>query len=176
MKHRTLFALALCLFSVSLFAEDRSITYAGLKWGSGMKDVMKALQRNGQTIGEVTDDQIMFTQTLNGGSLQGQAKFEDHGLAAVNLFYFPDAGKAVKFFDTIVRTYTNEFGAPNALRRQFDDPFEEGDGLEDTAIRNKKATLIAGWLPAEGESGGRLRVAVGPTNDQITIGVMFSRD
>ena len=133
-------------------------------------------RRVGQTIDTVTDDVIAFTQTLTGGSLTGQAKFEDHGLVAVNLGYFPEAGQAVKFFDTLVRIYKNDFGEPNVFGREFEDPFEAGDGLEDTAIRSKRASLIAGWLPGEGESGGRLRIAVAPIDERISIGVMFSRD
>jgi hypothetical protein len=166
--------ILLLFFAAPLFPQQRSITYSGIPWGTSRKDVTKKLEKNGITVSAVRETgELEFEQKVTGGFMQGLAKFDNTGLIAINLAYFPAKGQAFKFFENLTRSYTNQFGEPTHAVRDFQKPFTDGD---EEAIRAGKATVIAGWLPAAGAKGNRLRVAIAAQGPQIAVGALFSKD
>jgi hypothetical protein len=48
-------------------------------------------------------------------------------------------------FNSLLETLTDKYGSPDAVEKDFDSPYYEGDGYEMTAVRGQKCTYQAKW-------------------------------
>jgi hypothetical protein len=62
-------------------------------------------------------------------------------------------------FDQIVRESQNRYGPPRSVVEKFRFPYQRGDGWEDEALRDGKATIRWGWVS---RGGDRLAVEMTP--------------
>ena len=165
---RTALAVALSLIAAPLFAQ--SYTFSGIPWGSSRADVQKKFDSMKFDEVNASDEGITFQQKLTQIEVLGQAKFDDHGLNQIMVVYFPHENKALSLFDAVVKTLTKTHGEPIMMTREFEEPYAEGDGLEDTAIRTGKATLQAGWGTEDGE---HVKMGAFPYQGRIAIITMY---
>jgi hypothetical protein len=146
-----------------------SYKYEGIPWGSSPADVQTQLKAKGFQDASVTKDgSVVFTTTLASGSIEvnGRASFDEQGLSRIFVVYFPSANQALTLYDTILGSLTKAYGEPVVSVRKFQEPFTEGDGFEDTAIRTGKVSLTAGWGTEDGN-----HVKIGANTHQMRIGV-----
>lgn len=151
------------------------IVFAGIPWRTSADSAGTALGADGYTpVGEPRGHKGPADPSASGemickGKLFGhmamvRGDLDEQGrVARWTVSIAPDLesgyvyGTMRKVYDDVVTEMNSKYGRRTGWAERFDFPFERGDGLEDKALRDGKATIHSVW---DSLAGDRLTVAM----------------
>jgi hypothetical protein len=156
---RTMLALAICLLSIQVAADDRAFNFAGIPWGTSAAETIKLLGEKGFTkVAKDKDGDYTFEGELLGFKSNGVAVIGDVGLVKIIVRLVTPDRKAREVYGEMKKTLTTKYGEPTAYE-YFTKPYYEGDGYEDQAIRLGKGKFVSFWSNSTTNEGLMLDIS-----------------
>ena len=148
-------AIALTL---SLFA---SFIFADIPWNTPGETVVKQLKDAGFKVSKKPDKatgDYSFRGTLLGHLSNGTASMAGGKLARITITIIPEEEAVRATYKQVRDVLVKKYGTPEKTVERYLEPFHEGDGYEQEAIRAGKAQFATRWL----DSGETLVVNITP--------------
>lgn len=163
-------------FSVILQIHANNYNFSNLKWGTSQDEVVETLEKKYEIIRNDKGLATIFKGSFIGEQLFGFAKYNENGLAGVNIFLIDGDSKSQKgyswigariVYDKLADALTNKYGEPRVLEN-FGSPYFEGDGYEEQAFRKQQAVWAKHW-PQKPDTTTLLSLSIG----KMIIGDMY---
>jgi len=138
--------------------------FADLPWGAPPAEVEAQMAGRGFALKEVdADGDIRFDGRLFNEDAVVYAAFGPSGLAKINLILLTPDHRAREAYASMQQFLARKYGPPASDYAVFEDPYEDGDGYEETALAVGKATISSFWPKL---AGAALWVGI---TDQLTV-------
>ncbi len=125
--------------------------FADLPWGLSPAEVEAQLAGRGFGLDEVADHGAqIFRGRLFNEDAAVVTHFDARGLAKASLFLEPDRHRAIEVYESMQQFLIRKYGPPENVYRVFEDPYEDGDGDEELAIKVGKAHFLSMWPRTNG--------------------------
>lgn len=156
-------------------AAQHTYTFAGIAWGSTESTVRTAMTGKGYTFTKVDDDgDLDYSGTLDGSDVIVYALMTpapNRGLVKVFVGVLTSDDHALAEFEVLKSALIAKYGQPSISARRFDSPYKDGDGNEQTAIKEGKGHVVALWKNSSDDiTAGGLTVDV---NDKLTVNTTY---
>ena len=128
--------------------------FAGIPWGANADVVTTSLQKLGLRLARTDSvgDMIFQGKIIYRDALV-IASMTDGGLGRLVVSFVSAPGRALPLYEDIRRDLVSKYGKPAASSEQLPEPYHEGDGREDEALKTGRAHFAATWhQDAPGES------------------------
>ncbi len=144
--------ILLILFLIVPFAgtaQTKNIDgFWSIRFGTSKQEVAAAMKAKGATPSTLnTPDNLLSYQDVTFAQRKAvlmMLKFDKDKLYDVKVLYQPEQDNEVNQFETMVKELKIPYGETPVFRN-FDDPYQLGDGLELNAIKAGKAQYAAFW-------------------------------
>jgi hypothetical protein len=142
--------------------------FADLPWGSSVAAVDKAVTALGMKLEKKSDEgDAQYLGKLFDHEAVVITKMSPKGLVKVHVGIAPPGSDAVGLYRRIVSTVTPKYGTPKEAVETYVEPFSKGDGMEELALRARKATFKSLWV-APGTSGMLLEI-----NENLMVTLVY---
>lgn len=163
--------IAMALAPERVAAQQHTYTFAGIPWGSDESTVRTAILAKGYTFTKVDDDgDLDFSGTLDSNDVILYAQMTpapNRGLVKVFIAVATSDQHALAEFASVRSTLVAEHGQPSMSIRRFDSPYLDGDGNEQTAIKDGKGHVAALWKNSSNDiTTGGITIYV---TDKLTV-------
>ncbi|HKO18478.1 MAG TPA: hypothetical protein VJU82_06295 [Acidobacteriaceae bacterium] len=163
-----------CLGSVPLPAQTQQAksdyTFAGLVWGASPATTRSTLTAQGLKFIEVdADGDLDFTGTLYGYPAAVFAIMAHERLVRISVTLLTPDQEARAVYADLKTTLTRKYGTPRFDIQRFIDPYYDGDGFEEQAIRLDKANYVALWYHGTGHVATTESALVLSITDKLDI-------
>ena len=137
-----------------------SFLFSDIPWNTPAKPLVKQLTDAGFKVAKKPDraGDYAFHGTLVGHQAVGIASLAQGKLARIIVTITPDDDSPRETYEQVRRALVRKYGEPEKTVMRYLEPFHEGDGYEQEAIRAGKAVFASRWL----DSGETLIVNVTP--------------
>src|SRR5262245_35654069 len=121
--------------------------FADIPWGSSATAVKAGMQRMSLTLREQdAAGDLRFDGLLAGRKAIVYALMNAQDqLTKIQVSVITDDAQAIRVWESISSDLSERYGKPTLGGRFFNDPYREGDGHEEQAVRRGQATLTYLW-------------------------------
>ena len=142
--------------------------FADLPWGAAPAEVEAQMTGRGFAFeGMDADGDARFAGRLFNEDAVVYAAFGQSGLTKINLILLTPDHRAREAYASMQQFLARKYGPPASAYAVFEDPYEEGDGYEETALAVGKATISSFWPRVQGAA---LWVEI---TDQLAVSVSY---
>jgi hypothetical protein len=135
----TIFAFMLSL------CRAEGATFAELTWGASREETIKQLERKGFSSSLDKGGDIKFNGQLLGYKTDGLALLAGKRLSKVVVNLQTPDKKAREVYKSLKDTLTKKYGEAENSFEYFNEPYYEGDGYEEQAIKLGKGKFATFW-------------------------------
>lgn len=142
--------IVLLVSSFTLRAQEKQVdSFLGIKFGSSKSEVLKAMTARGSVLNskESKADVQNYDNVKIGNRRVDlfSVRFVDNKVFQADFYFIPKLeANTIDFYNEIVQDITLVYGAGDSFKN-FQKPYEEGDGYELTAIKLGKAKYKTYW-------------------------------
>lgn len=167
-------AVTVSLTGASLGAQS-TYTFAGIPWGSSRTDVQNTLIEKGYTFDkEVGESDLMFRGSISNERAAVRAFFDPDGhLVKIGVFLITADEDAEPTYRSTIEQLHGKYGEPDLTLRRFDAPYEEGDGHEETAIKDGKGHVAACWAHGEKVTDDPQDALCASITSELTVSISY---
>jgi len=134
------------LLCISMLSSADAFTFADMPWGASKAEVTKKLAAKGYAnIKTDKDGDLSFEGSLVGNKAIGIALFANNSLVKVVIDLVTQDRKAIGTYEDMKEMLTKKYGQPRSSLKHFMNPYYEGDGYEEQAIRLGKGSFSSLW-------------------------------
>jgi len=137
-----------------------SFLFSDIPWQTPAQPLVKQLTANGFKVTKKPDraGDYAFRGTVLGHPATGIASLGEGKLVRVIVTLVPGDETLRETYEQVRRTLIKKYGEPEKTVQRYLEPFHEGDGYEQEAIRAGRAVFATRWL----DSGEALVVNITP--------------
>lgn len=149
MKKLTLIILLIAV-CFEIKAQEKQIdSFLGIKFGSSKAQVLKAMSARGSTLDLAkSNGDFQNYKNVKIGTRKVDVfsiRFVDDKVFQADFYFIPELeAKTIDLYNDIVEDVTNVYGTGSPFKN-FQHPYEDGDGFELSAIKLGKATYNTYW-------------------------------
>jgi len=146
---------------------NESYHFAKIPWGSSPEKVKEVLGKKYSLKTEMEGD-LLFSGTILGTDATIYTFFNnDKKLVKVVVSLEPAEGKVIDTYDEIKEILISKYGPPDKVYEFFEDPYKEGDGYEEQAIKLNKGHFACFWPSAKDSSLLALQISSTPLKTDL---------
>ena len=143
-------SLTLATFAVVLVCglpAQQRYTFGNIPWGANRAAVTEAMRQTGLKFSKVDEDgDLLFQGNLNGYDARVWALMTPTDqLSKTGVTLITEDSKARGVYRDMKDVLTKKYGAPTNCEEHFSDPYHEGDGYEEQAIKLGKGFFMCLW-------------------------------
>lgn len=173
-RRATLAILAAFIAQVPFIAQSavQVRRFSDIAWGAESPAIKSGMASAGLVFKESdADGDLLFEGSFSGYSAAAHAFLNrSGGLCKLQIELLPPEGKALRAFQEINEATSRRYGKPTGLTRAFEQPYYDGDGNEEQAVRAGMATIEAYWDRDPSNDGTAIAVSV---TDKISIDISY---
>lgn len=147
-----------------------AFTFADIPWGASKTEVTKKLAAKGYSNIKIDKDgDLTFEGFLVGNEAVGIAVLANNSLVKVIINLVTPDRKAIGTYEDMKETLTKKYGQPQRTFKRFMNPYYEGDGYEEQAIRLGKGSFSSFW----GEDGKGVEGMMLKITEKLTVVIVY---
>lgn len=124
-----------------------SFLFSDIPWGTPVQPMIKKLNEAGFSVARKPDHgDYRFQGRLNGHPVTGFASMGEGKLVRVQILMVPPEESLRETYDEIRGALVKKYGEPAKSVQKILEPFHEGDGYEQEAIRAGRAVFATQWI------------------------------